>query len=210
MVKKFKNVEVVNENSPPEQRLAVMRAQQMVGQCDPNEYEKVRKEVINNKNSKTKELWQTLEEDYECEVCELEFEDKKTYGVKIRTPDGTFIDFVTKAELLDFMKPYKKSNLKIISRVINYFKIASLKCACCGELGAHLEGNDKVQIIKEAEFYGIKTVEDWEIKMGEEMNWVMSNKEIIRHLLRYLPKEWDNSKKTLKEIYKQTDQNGIN
>jgi hypothetical protein len=209
MVKQFSNMKIIDKNSKPEEQLAVMRAKQLIGQQDPIEYKKMREKVIETKHPITKEFWQLLEQEYECEVCELEWEGKGTYSIKIRTPEGTIIDYASKNDILNFMEKYKKSNLEILSRVINYFIIASLKCSCCGELGGHLEGNAKIQIIKQAEFYGIKNNEDWENKITQEMQWIISNKNIIRPLLKLVPEEWTNSKKMLREIFKQIDlQNG--
>ena len=91
------------DKSSPEERLAVMRAEQLVGIHKPEEYEETRQEVISKLHPKTKELWLRLEKDYDCEVCELEYEEKGIYGFKIRTPKGAFLDYATAKEIIKHM-----------------------------------------------------------------------------------------------------------
>lgn len=100
----MKNVEIVTEKSSPESRLAVMRAQQLVGIYDPQKYENTRQEVIARLHPKTRKLWLRLEREYDCEVCELAYEGNGIYGFKIRTPEGTFLDFLTEKELIELME----------------------------------------------------------------------------------------------------------
>ena len=98
------HVECVTENSPPEHRLTVLRAKQISGQhVDPDEYDAVRTEVIENADPEVHVLWKYLEKTYDCEVCELVKEGSRRrpiYGFKIRTPKGTFLDWATREELL--------------------------------------------------------------------------------------------------------------
>lgn len=94
----------VTDDSPASDRLAVLRAKQIAGQAvDPDEYEAVHREVIEGSDPKEHVLWLYLERTYDCEVCELEADRGGVYGFKIRTPKGTFLDYATRKELLDFM-----------------------------------------------------------------------------------------------------------
>lgn len=92
----------VTANSPAEDRLAVLRAKQLVGHVDPDEYEATRQEVIEKSDPKVHVLWLYLEKTYDCEVCELVAGSGGVYGFKIRTPKGTFLDWATRTELLRF------------------------------------------------------------------------------------------------------------
>jgi hypothetical protein len=106
--KNKKNNVVINPNMntlDPESKLAILRAQQLVGKVDPVKYEEVRQEVITGLHPKTKELWEYLEDNFDCEVCELEFTGKGSYGFKIRTPKGTFLEYsCLKTDLLNWME----------------------------------------------------------------------------------------------------------
>lgn len=106
MSKKKKNNMSVNPDMntlDPESKLAILRAKQLVGNVDPVLYEETRQEVIQGLHPKTKEFWEFLENTYDCEVCELEFVGKGTYGFKIRTPKGSFLDYATKKEIIKGM-----------------------------------------------------------------------------------------------------------
>jgi rubredoxin len=101
---KVQNVNVNSKITDPRDKLAVLRAQQLIGKVDPKLYEETRQEVISSIHPKTKELWEFLEDTYDCEVCELEFSGKGVYGFKIRTPEGTFLDYGTKKEIIKLME----------------------------------------------------------------------------------------------------------
>jgi hypothetical protein len=107
MSKKKNNI-IINQNtniSDPRDRLAVLRAKQLVGEFDPELYNQTRREVIAELPKKTKELWEYLEGNFDCEVCELEFDGNGRYGFKIRTTKGTFLEYsCTKKELLGWIE----------------------------------------------------------------------------------------------------------
>ena len=100
-------VQRVTESSPPEDKLAVLRARQIAGHAvDPDEYKKLRQEVIDKVDPKVHVLWLYLERTYDCEVCELVEEKRRSrsiYGFKIRTSKGTFLDWATREDLLSML-----------------------------------------------------------------------------------------------------------
>jgi len=104
----------VNKNSSPQARLAVMRAQQIIGIYDQKKYEEIRQEVIKSLHPKTKELWLELEKNYDCEVCELSYEGQGVYSIKIRLPSKTYIGQYFKHDIFKLVKPfiYKKMSEK--------------------------------------------------------------------------------------------------
>lgn len=200
--------EKIYNNSPPEARLAVMRAQQIAGQkIDISEYEKLRHEVIENSHPEIKQLWKELEGNYDVEVCELVKQSRKIFAFKIRAPIGTFLDYGTKKELTDFLdkKNLRKKSIpskypETKERIITFFKISSLKCNCCGELGEHIEENRYIKISKTAEYYGIKNIEEWEEKMDKEMLWIKNNKEKVLSILPEVKEEWAESCDAVRQI----------
>ena len=97
----------MTDDSSPESQLSVMRARQLAGFHDEEKYQEMRKKVIENKKEKIKILWLKLEKEYNCEVCELKLMGDGILGVKIRTPDGAVMDYVSQKEILIFMEQYK-------------------------------------------------------------------------------------------------------
>lgn len=86
----------------------------------------------------------------------------------------------------------------IVNRVERYFKISSLLCSSCGELG-HI-CNSQIDIVEKPEDYGIYTKEDWEKEMDKEMNWIIENRKAVLLCLTKLKKEWPESCKSLRYV----------
>ena len=91
----------------------------------------------------------------------------------------------------------------ILNKLRTFFEIASLKCHGCGKLGC-LENNynDGTRIIKKPEYYGIKTIDDWNDKMDEYQAWVVANKDEVIRMLPELENEWKETCKAVKALLK--------
>lgn len=84
-----------------EHQLAVLRARQLAGQSvGQDEYEAARQEVLEKSEPKVHVLWLYIEKTYDCEICELVAKPGGVFGLKIRTPKGSFLDWATRKELL--------------------------------------------------------------------------------------------------------------
>ena len=92
--------------------------------------------------------------------------------------------------------------MKTKNRIINFFNVASLKCACCGELGQNIDKGDNIKITKDSEFYNITSIDEWENFMDKETNWLLTNKEEVLSILPELESEWKESCKALKALIK--------
>ena len=209
--------EKVDENSPPESRLAVMRAQQRAGvKMDYDKYEKLRQKVIENSHPEIGQLWKELEEGYDIEVCELVKESRKVFAFKIRTLIGTFLDYGTKKEITDFLDKNNLRRKNALSkdpetkeRIVAFFNISSLKCLCCGELGEHIEGDEHIQISKNAEYYGINDLREWEERMNKEMLWIQNNKEKVLSVLPEIEDGWLESCNVVRDILSTRGKNSL-
>jgi hypothetical protein len=180
---------MIEKNILPEQKLAVLRAKQLIGIFDPIEYEKTRQEVISSLEPNLKDFWLFLEKTYDCEVCELS-KDKgiEIIGYKIRTPKGTYLDYNTKKEIIVFME---KLNIKIDlqKRIETFFIISSL--------------NNGDILSSEANKYGIKSIQEWDKKMDDDIKFFKQNRKEVFDILPKLENQWIECCKMMRIILSQ-------
>jgi len=99
---------MVTEKSSPESRLSVLRAKKLGGIFDKELYEATLQEVINSKTDRERNLWLFLEENYDCEVCELEYSGQNMFDINIRTPMGKFLEWgITRQNIIKFLNDQK-------------------------------------------------------------------------------------------------------
>lgn len=92
--------------------------------------------------------------------------------------------------------------MRTLEKLKNFFEIASLRCACCGELGHTEAGDGKNKLIISPEYYGIYTIADYYEKMDEYLEWMIDNKDDVLETLPELEDEWKENCKAVREILK--------
>lgn len=85
---------------------------------------------------------------------------------------------------------------EIVDRVERYFMIASVRCANCGELHTTVTVDNETYT---AETFGIDSVEEWELEMAKEEEWLRENEAAVRKALHQLEDEWPQSVQTCRE-----------
>ena len=66
----------------------------------------------------------------------------------------------------------------------------TLLCLNCGELGCFEEESNGIRITRKPEYYGIRTIEDWDKKTDEYLAWIRANKGDVMVALPELEDEW--------------------
>lgn len=95
------------------------------------------------------------------------------------------------------------NKMEVKEKLVRFFDIASLKCACCGKLdGHHIDKVGDVRIIRTPEYFGIKNIEGWERAIDEGFRWILSNSEDVLSVLPELREEWCESCKAVEYFIK--------
>ncbi|MDY6765228.1 MAG: hypothetical protein SV377_06030 [Halobacteria archaeon] len=85
---------------------------------------------------------------------------------------------------------------QVKDRVERYFTIASVRCSRCGDL--HGEVNLDGEIYTASSF-GIDSVEEWELEMDKEEEWIRENEDGVRQALYLLEEDWPHSVKAVRD-----------
>lgn len=75
----------------------------------------------------------------------------------------------------------------IRDRVERFFVVSSIRCSDCGDVhGSVTVGGESFT----AEDFGIESIEDWELEMEKEEEWLRTNESAVRSVLHVLEPEW--------------------
>ncbi len=78
----------------------------------------------------------------------------------------------------------------VVERLERYFVVSSTKCAECDELhGTVTVDGDRYS----AEDFGIESLEEWELEMDEEEDWMREHRRDIAAALPLLEDDWTRS-----------------
>lgn len=72
-------------------------------------------------------------------------------------------------------------------RVERYFVVSSVRCSECGDIHGEVTVGEEAYT---ADDFGIESVEDWELEMDKEEEWLAQNEEAVREALPVLEPDW--------------------
>ena len=84
----------------------------------------------------------------------------------------------------------------VLDRLERYFIVSSTKCSDCGELHTSVSAGDETYT---ADDFGIDSIEEWELEMDKEEEWVRENQPTVEKALVHLEDEWPQSVDAVRE-----------
>lgn len=78
----------------------------------------------------------------------------------------------------------------VIDRIERYFIVSSVRCANCGDLHTSVTVDGETFT---ADSFGIESVEEWQLEMEKEEDWLENNESAVRKALHHLEDEWPES-----------------
>jgi len=86
---------------------------------------------------------------------------------------------------------------EVLERIERYFVVSSTKCANCEELHGTVTVDGEEYTAAD---FGIDTLEEWELEMDKEEEWMRENQSAVEAALPLLEPEWPQSVAALQEF----------